>query len=408
MFFSKKALLVGCAAAATLLAVGVPQAFGQGNPPIISIVKEGAHKESVSLGGIRQSGPNGALFYRTLVRDLKLSGWFEVSTSSRGSVNVTGVLSETGVGVQTALSCAWAGRSFGWSVGASGTSEVRRRAHQFADEMVKRIKNEKGIASSRIVFVNRRSSNNADLYVCDADGQEIRQLTQDHVAIVGPRWAPNASDIYYTSFIQGYPTVLKQTLGGGRKTLVALHGLNTGAAISPDGSRAALILSYQGNPELYVLTLGGGRVFRMTNTRYSVEASPCWSPNGRQIVYVSDVSRRPQLYIVDVATRRSRRLTYRGSENVNPDWNEKGKIVYATKDGGSYRIAVLDPAAGSDSGRELIDGSAGFEHPSWAPDSRHVVCSNGSTLYMLDTLGDPAERLVYAAGRWISPDWSSR
>jgi len=49
-----------------------------------------------------------------------------------------------------------------------------------------------------------------------------------------------------------------------------------------------------------------------------------------------------------------------------------------------------------------------YEHPSWAADGRHVVCSNGGALYILDTLGDPAVRLLNVAGNWMSPDWSER
>ena len=72
----------------------------------------------------------------------------------------------------------------------------------------------------------------------------VLQLTRDNVAAVGPRWAPNGHDIYYTSFLHGYPAIyrINQT-GGYRKALAPFRGLNTGADISPDGSRAALILS---------------------------------------------------------------------------------------------------------------------------------------------------------------------
>ncbi len=382
-----------------------PQAAEAGPPPVISVVKKGAEKDTVSLAGLKAGGANGQLFIQTLKRDLELSGWFSVAAS--GAVTVNGTVADTGRGIQSGCRVAWPGKSFNWSKVSMGPSEVRQQAHQLADEMVRLIKGEKGIAQSKIVFVNRRGRNNADLYMCDADGQGVLQITRDNVAAVGPRWAPNGRDIYYTSFVQGYPAVVRIAVGGGRSTLAAFKGLNTGAAVSPDGSRVALILSYQGNPELYTLDLGGGRLRRLTETRHGVEASPCWSPDGRSIVYVSDISKTPQLYIVDVASRQSRRLTYRGSENVNPDWSAKGKIVYATRRGGGYQIATVDPRAGEGS-CELVSPPGDYEHPSWAPDSRHVVCSSRSTLYILDTLGDPAVRLLTVAGNWISPDWSGR
>jgi len=375
-------------------------------PPVISIVKKGAEKDTVTLANLKATGPNGQLFIRTLARDLELSGWFKVAAS--GAVRVNGTVSDAGTGIQSGCRVDWPGKAFSWNKVSMGPTEVRRQAHQLADEMVRLIAGETGIAQSRIVFVNRRGRNNADLYVCDADGQGVMQITHDNVAAVGPRWAPNGRDVYYTSFLKGYPAIYRMVASGGeRKALASFKGLNTGAAISPDGSRAAIILSYQGNPELYVISLFGGQLTRLTQTPHGAEASPCWSPDGRSIVYVSDIAKAPQLYIVDVASRQSRRLTYKGAENVNPDWHKKGRIVYATKRGGGYQIATIDPRVG-DGSCEIVSPAGDYEHPSWAPDGRHVVCGGHSSLYILDTLGDPAVRLINIAGNWMSPDWSER
>ena len=375
-------------------------------PPLITVVKKGADKNTVSLGKMSANGPYGNLFASTLKRDLELSGCFKVADS--GAVNVIGTVSDAGGGVQSACRVTWPGKAFNWNKVSLGQADVRRQAHQLADEMVRLIAGEVGIAQSRIIFVNRRGRNNADLYMCDADGQNLMQVTHDEVAVVGPRWAPNSQDIYYTSFLKGYPAVYRMTVDKRvRKTLAAFKGLNTGAAIAPNGSQAAIILSYQGNPELYVLSLTSGQLVRLTRTLHGAEASPCWSPDGRSIVYVSDLAKSPQLYLVDVASRQSRRLTYKGSENVNPDWSAQGKIIYATRRGGGYQIALMDPRVG-ESSVELLTQPGGYEHPSWAPNGRHLICSDRSSLYILDTLGDPAVRLINIPGNWMSPDWSNR
>jgi len=225
-------------------------------PPLISVVKRGAEKDTVTLAGLKAAGPNGQLFLRTLARDLELSGWFKVAAS--GAVRVSGTVADAGGGIQSGCRVEWPGKAFNWNKVSAGQAEVRRQAHQLADEMVKLIAGETGMAQTRIVFVNRKGRNNADLYVCDADGQGVMQITHDNVAVVGPRWAPNGRDIFYTSFLKGYPAVYRMVAGTERKALASFKGLNTGAAVSPDGSRVAIILSYQGNPELYVMTLSGG------------------------------------------------------------------------------------------------------------------------------------------------------
>ncbi|MDA3926884.1 MAG: DPP IV N-terminal domain-containing protein [Kiritimatiellae bacterium] len=379
------------------------------SPPVISVVKKGAKKNAVSFANLSAPGPGGQLFVKTLQKNLKLSGWFDLSGAGKGgSVTVKGRVADAGGGIQSSLRVSWPGKAFNWAKVSTGKQEIRRQAHKLADEMVRLIAGEKGIASTRIVFVNRRASNNADIYMCDADGGSLMQLTKDNVAAVGPRWAPNGRDIFYTSFLKGYPSILRLiNCGRSRKTLASFKGLNTGAAVSPDGSKIALILSYQGNPELYILSVANGHLTRMTKSSHGVEASPCWSPDGRSIVYVSDVSKNPHLYIVNVASRKAHRLTYRGAQNVNPDWSSKGKIVYASKGSRGWQIATLDPQKGEGS-TTFVTTTGGYEHPSWAADSRHIVCCRSSVLYILDTLGDPAVRLTRISGNWMSPDWSDR
>ena len=386
---------------------GSAQAQGGGDEIGAKVIKAAAKKDVVSLSGLNASGQHGQLFVNTLRRNLELSGYFKIAEANAGgTIIVNGSAADTGGGVQSNCRVTWGGgQTFVWQRASLGQQEVRRQAQELADKMVKEIKNETGIAMSRITFVNRKGSNNAELYVCDADGGGMMQITQDKVGIVGPRWSPNKKDILYTSFIKGYPTVLLHTVGGGRSTVANFKGLNTGGAVSPDGKRVALILSFEGNAELYVMDYTMSRIMRMTNTPHGAEASPCWSPDGRSIVYVSDVSKTPQLYIVDVASRQSKRITYTGSENVNPSWGADGRIAYATRRGGGYQIAVM-PSTGDASSKIITNAPANCEHPSWAPNSRHIICASGSTLYILDTLGDPPVRLINAQGNWMSPDWS--
>lgn len=375
------------------------------------INKPGATKDAVSLAALVATGPQGRLFVQTLQGDLERSGWFKIAPT--GTIRITGTVTDNAGGVAVACQIAWTGRGFKWSRASSKSvaADIRREAHLLADEIVKQLKGVQGMAASRIVFVNRRGSDSADLYTCDADGQSVFQITRDNAACVGPKWDRDNRNVYYTSFLRGHPTVFRLPVDGGvRQPLADFTGLNTGAEVSPDRTRVAIVLSVHGNPEIYTITLGGGSVTRLTQTPHAAEASPAWSPDGSQIVYVSDASGKPNLYVVDVATRRSRRLTYRGTENVNPDWGSDGRICYASRRAG-YQIAVMDPTVGESA--ETLTTGPDYEDPAWAPDSRHIVCSrsegNGqSTLCVLDTMGDSPVRLLNISGNWMSPDWSDR
>jgi TolB protein len=74
--------------------------------------------------------------------------------------------------------------------------------------------------------------------------------------------------------------------------------------------------------------------------------SPAWSPDGRQLAYVSFEARKPVVYVHDVATGRRLLANFKGS-NSAPAWSPDGRsLVSRSRDGGSqlYQIA---PAAAS-------------------------------------------------------------
>ena len=197
---------------------------------------------------------------------------------------------------------------------------------------------------------------------------------------------------------------------GARKRVSNFPGLNTGGVISPNGSEMAMVLSKDGNPELFVKNLNTGALTKLTNTKRAAEASPSWSPDGNNIVYVSDQSGTPQLYILSKNGGAPRRLTSRGNQNVAPDWGPNGKIAFCSLMGGHYQICVIDPTTLAI--QQLVIDGADYEDPCWAPDGRHIACSKAvayrSKIVLLDTLGDAPIALTEYPGDWYSPAWSPK
>jgi TolB protein len=248
-----------------------------------------------------------------------------------------------------------------------------------------------------------------NLYIVDADGGGLLQLTRDNAPCMAPTWAPNGQRIVYTSFHAGFPDVYEINLATSLRTrLASFPGINSGANISPDGKEMVLVLSKDGNPDLYTITSGSKQAVRLTRTPDAAEASPSWSPDGRRIVYVSDRSGSPQLYVTDRSGQKLTRLTFRGDQNVAPDWGPNGLIAYSSRLGGRFQICVLDPAKGTPT--QLTDGGYDCEDPTWAPDGRHIAYARSSgfhsEVYILDISGDPQVRLLQLEGDWYAPSWS--
>ena len=381
----------------SLAVLAMTSVFAAGTTQL-KVRRAGAARVVVSVE-TAENGPAAKAFNQSLRRNLGISGYFQVGPN--GQIKVTGT---PGAGV-TALG---AGKQIRSSATFADDKAARMAAREFVDAIVEAHTGKKGFARDRIAFVDRKGKDNAELYVCYPDGYDIRQLTADHRAAVGPRWTPNKQEIYYTGFLQQKPLVYRINANGGRRSLLAqFKGLATGAAVAPDGRRYAIVLSHQGNPELYVVDPGANRMDRMTRTVSASEASPCWNSNGSKIVYVTDLSRQPQIYLLDVASKKSTRITNTGSQNTNPDWGPDGRIVYASKRGGVNVLVVMDPLKG-ESSAQVVTTPGSWEHPSWASDGRHVIAERDGALFIVDTApdGDAPVQLFYNKGHWMNPAWS--
>ena len=363
---------------------------------IVDVTGVGAEKFSV------QVNVQNAMFDKCLRRNLEISGLFTVSGS--GSIKVSGA--------PGAIRAEGRGKVVQCNAAFSDDKSARMAARKLSDDMCEAFGQQKGFARDRVLFISRGKQAGAgtsipgELCTSYPDGFDVRQLTSDRQLAVFPRWSGEDS-VLYIGYLNGAPKIWSLDMATGKRAVKwNFRGSPTGIAVSPDGSKVAAILSFQGNPELYVLQ--GDRYYRLTETPLASEGQPTWSPDGKKIAYVSNETRHPHIYVIDVATRQKRRLTSRGRENVDPDWGMDGRIAYITKRGGS-QVAVMNPAEGDASAR-LVTEAANWEHPSWSRDSRHLSANRDGAIFLIDTLenGDKPMQMFRAAGNWISPCWSRR
>jgi TolB protein len=134
--------------------------------------------------------------------------------------------------------------------------------------------------------------------------------------------------------------------------------------------------------------------------------SPAWSANGTQLAYVSFESRKPVVYVHDVATGKRRLVAnFRGS-NSAPAWSPDGRTLAVTlsRDGGSQLYTI------SSNGGEprRLTQSAGIDtEPVYAPDGRNIyfVSDRGGApqIYRMPAGGGNPERVTFTGSYNISP-----
>ncbi len=138
--------------------------------------------------------------------------------------------------------------------------------------------------------------------------------------------------------------------------------------------------------------------------------SPSWSPTGTQLAYVSFESRKPVIYVHDVATGKRRVVAnFRGS-NSAPTWSPDGRTLAVTlsRDGGS-QLFLIDSQGGE--ARRLTQSAGIDTEPVFSSDGSAVyfVSDRGGSpqIYRMPAMGGPANRVTFSGSYNISPALSA-
>jgi TolB protein len=284
-------------------------------------------------------------------------------------------------------------------------ADTRREAHAFADDFVTTVKGWPKIGQSKIAFKVEQPGGSGEIYVSDFDGHNPLAVTTDGAIVAAPAWVPGRLALFYTSYKMGNPDIFFQDLSTGqRKNFSGLPGLNTSAAVSPNGSKVAMILSRGGNPNVWVCNFDGSGLKQLTFT-HADDSCPCWSPDGQWICYATKIHSRRQLARISPSGGEPQIVPTPGAPNpTEPDWSPDGKWIAFTSQSGEFDICVM-PADGSAAPVTLVSG----QHPSWSPNSRTLVYNQSisyrQVLSVLDVFTKQHKNAARVAGDDSEPAW---
>jgi TolB protein len=297
------------------------------------------------------------------------------------------------------------------------SEDFRMAVHRASDEIVRWATGDPGMAASRIAFSVTDSEGNKDLYLIDADGENLHRLTSYRDITFSPAWSPDGAHLAFMSFKgTGEPRVYELDLGSGRDRPIAAGGQGSQItpAYHPDGRTLAFSISGRG-----IFTYDRERnccLAHLTGGSGWEDLSPTYSPDGRWIAFNSSRfgTRVPQIMVMpaeggEVETLSPYEMTGGGSYS-GPSWSPVGDLVafHGQIEGGPFQILVADM---KDRGRRVrqLTSEGNNEDPSWAPDGRHLAFvgerSWGFGLFVVDVATGRIRSLV--EGRRVTvPAWS--
>ena len=141
-----------------------------------------------------------------------------------------------------------------------------------------------------------------------------------------------------------YQLELADADGARARTLYSSAEPILSASWSPDGRQVAYVSFETGRPSIILQDIDGPYRERLTNFK-GINSSPVFSPDGKSLAMVLSRGGDPEIFVMDIASRKLRRITRHHGIDTEPAWSPDGKSIVFTSDrGGRPQIYQVELA----------------------------------------------------------------
>ncbi|MDC0244334.1 Tol-Pal system beta propeller repeat protein TolB [Pseudomonadota bacterium] len=294
-------------------------------------------------------------------------------------------------------------------------NQIRQLAHYTSDGIYESITGIKGIAATRLLYVNEIKDSQLisryKLMLADSDGANEKILLSSSEPIISPSWSPDGKRVAYVSFETGIAKVFIQEIASGKREAVLSKDTQISSpSWSPDGKYLSLTLYQDGNAEIYILRLRDRTLTRMTN-QFAIDTESSWSPKGNKILFTSGRSGSPQIYELDLRklNPKAKRISFEGTYNAKASYlpKEEGIIFVHRSNDGLFHIALKYK---KENFIRVLTEAKMDESPSVAPNGNMVIYGiREENLSMLAgfSLSGAKFKLPASNGEVREPAWSN-
>ena len=203
------------------------------------------------------------------------------------------------------------------------------------------------------------------VYVHDVSTGKRRVLANFRGSNSAPAWSPDGKSLAVTLTKEGGSQIfIIDAKGGDPRRITQSSGIDTEPVFSPDGSAIYFVSDRGGSPQIYRIPSSGGPVQRVTfNGNYNI--SPTLSADGNFLAFISRADNSFKVLLMDLATEKLTTLT-ETNHDEKPSFAPNGKLIlYATQVQG--KEALMTTTLDGKISAKLSGQTSTIREPNWGP-----------------------------------------
>jgi Tol biopolymer transport system component len=263
-----------------------------------------------------------------------------------------------------------------------------------------------------LVYSRALADGKRALCVAPAGGGPERCLTDGSANDGLPRWTRDGRSVIFSSNRSGTWQLWQVPADGGRPKRLRTNACNESQAdLSPNGRTLAFLSDCGGPQSLWLMDLEDGTSrLVVRHGRRSVLGNPHWNRDARRIVFSSNHQVGHQIFVVDIISGGTQRLSGLLSGGCEPHFSPDGRrVVHVTRGHHRPTSRLVETELASGAQKTLVEWPALNYDPVYSPDGAELAFASNLTgeyqVYRIRLSDGKTYRVTSRPGEAREPDY---